>query len=190
MKIISKLIKKIRNYLFGNRKTVSRTNAVRSISSDRVFIRYAEDGGIDKDGLIELRRDAGDLSLGNSKYYAQVRIGVDGSHYMKGMAVYSDDVHKGYDVVYNTNKKKGTDKYKVFKEMEHIPGSDAIDESNPFGVTVKASDTSVVYIVTEQADWHEWSESFTSQLLYAVSKPRILTTNQFDSNTEEQYGLD
>ena len=47
------------------------------------------------------------MSLGNSNY-AQVRVMVDGKHYLKGMAVYSDDLPKGVDVRFNTNKPSGT----------------------------------------------------------------------------------
>ena len=53
----------------------------KSIDSDRIAIRYAEDGGRKRDGLIELRRGVDDISLGNSKY-AQCRILVDGTHYL------------------------------------------------------------------------------------------------------------
>src|SRR5699024_9058846 len=79
----------------------------KSMNSNRLAIRYAEDGGIDKDGVVEIRRGVDDLSLGKS-HYAQVRILVDGTHYIKGMAVYSDDLPDGVDVLFNTNKKKGT----------------------------------------------------------------------------------
>lgn len=78
------------------------------MDSKRLAIRYAEDGGLEKDGLVEIRRGVEDLNLGNS-HYAQVRIMVDGTHYIKGMAVYSDDLPKGVDVMFNTNKTK--DKY-------------------------------------------------------------------------------
>ena len=77
------------------------------------MVRYADDvgsdgvKGIEKDGVIELRRGVEDLDL-NGNRYAQVRILVDGTHYLKGMAVYSDDMPDGVDVVFNTNKKKGT----------------------------------------------------------------------------------
>lgn len=76
-----------------------------SMSSDRVLIRYNEEGGREKDGVIEIRKGVEDLSLDGSNY-AQVRIAVDGTHYMKGMAMYADDIPKGYDVIYNTNKSK------------------------------------------------------------------------------------
>lgn len=85
-----------------------------SLDSKRVFIQYGDKGGSDKDGVIELRKGVKDLSLGNSNY-AQVRIMVDGDHYMKGMAIYSDNIPEGYDVIYNTNKKTGAAYEKVFK---------------------------------------------------------------------------
>lgn len=84
-----------------------------SLDSKRLMVRYADDvgsdgfKGVDKDGVIELRRGCQDLSLGDSRY-SQVRILVDGTHYLKGMAVYSDDLPDGVDVVFNTNKKRGT----------------------------------------------------------------------------------
>lgn len=77
----------------------------KSMDSSRLKIRYAEDGGIQKDGVIEIRRGVDDLSLGDS-HYAQVRILVDGNRYLKGMAVYSDDLPDGVDVMFNTNKKR------------------------------------------------------------------------------------
>ena len=73
-----------------------------SMDSKRLQIRYAEDGGIQKDGVIELRRGVDDLSLGDA-HYAQVRILVDGTHYLKGMAVYSDDLPDGVDAVSYTH---------------------------------------------------------------------------------------
>jgi len=61
-----------------------------SLDSKRLMVRYKEDGGIEKDGIVELRRGVDDLSLGESRY-SQVRIMVDGKKYIKGMAVYGDD---------------------------------------------------------------------------------------------------
>ena len=63
----------------------------KSMDSSRLMIRYEEDGGKQKDGIIELRRGVDDLSLGESRY-SQVRILVDDKKYIKGMAVYSDDI--------------------------------------------------------------------------------------------------
>ena len=80
------------------------------ISSKRIMIRYAEEGGTEKDGVIELRRGVKDLDLGE-KQYGQVRINVDGTHYLKGMAMYAADesvMPKGVDIIFNTNKHVGT----------------------------------------------------------------------------------
>lgn len=143
-----------------------------SISSKRIKVRYDEDGGTDMDGVIQIRRGVKDLSLGNSAY-AQVRIAVDGTHYLKGMAMYSDDLPKGVDVVFNTNKKKGTPKLgpkdnTVLKPMKKDP-------DNPFGATIrkqlyfKGGDgkqkLSAINIVNDEGTWDKWSQSLASQFL-------------------------
>lgn len=143
-----------------------------SISSKRIKVRYDEDGGTDMDGVIQIRRGVKDLSLGNSTY-AQVRIAVDGTHYLKGMAMYSDDMPKGVDVVFNTNKKKGTPKLgpkdnTVLKPMKKDP-------DNPFGATIrkqlyfKGKDgkrkLSAINIVNDEGTWDKWSQSLASQFL-------------------------
>ncbi len=131
---------------------------IKSVDSNRVQIRYKEDGGANKDGVIELRRGVSDLSLGNQKY-AQVRIGVDGTHYLKGMAIYSDNMPKGVDIIYNSNKAKGTPKQSVFKEMKDDP-------DNPFGSLIKPNgQRGALNIVNEEGDWKEWSRNISSQIL-------------------------
>ena len=104
------------------------------MSSKRLEVRYGPDGGSEMDGVIELRRGVRDLDMGG-KNYSQVRIAVDGTHYMKGMAVYSDDLPKGVDVRYNTNKERGVPMLggkdnTVLKRMESDPDF-------PFGSVVK-----------------------------------------------------
>lgn len=155
-------------------KTFQKIEKPVSISSDRVQIRYAEEGGVEKDGVIELRRGVEDLSLGNARY-AQVRIAVDGTHYLKGMAMYSDDIPDGVDIVFNTNKHQGTEKMKVLKEMK-------TDPENPFGATIKLDDElilaqrhyigsdgkkhlSALNIVNEEGNWGEWKKALASQVL-------------------------
>lgn len=96
----------------------------KSMDSSRLKIRYAEEGGLEKDGVIELRRGVDDLSLGES-HYAQVRILVDNDRYLKGMAIYSDHMPDGVDVVFNTNKKAGTPMRDVLKKISDDP-------TNPF----------------------------------------------------------
>lgn len=146
---------------------------IKSVDSKRVHIRYADDGGTDKDGIIELRRGIDDISLGNAKY-AQVRIGIDGTHYLKGMAMYSDDVPKGVDIIFNTNKHSDVPKEKVFKEMKSDKESGEIDPDNPFGSTVRQKhytdvngkkQLSALNIVYEEGDWGKWSKTLSSQVL-------------------------
>ena len=143
---------------------------IENIDSSRIFVRYAEDGGKEKDGLIELRRGVDDLDMGASKY-AQVRIGVDGTHYLKGMAVYSDDIPEGYDVIFNTNKSSkvpliSQDKENsVLKPMKKdLEGN--IDADNPFGAAIKAGgQRGALNIVNEEGDWENWSKTLSSQFL-------------------------
>lgn len=158
-----------------------------SMSSDRLKIRYAEDGGVNKDGVIEIRRGVEDLSLGDS-HYAQVRIMVDGTHYLKGMAVYSDDLPDGVDVLFNTNKKTGTPMTDVLKKVKDDP-------DNPFGslikehggqsyyndpngkytdpVTGKKQSLSLINKRAEEGDWGEWSDHLPSQFLSKQSMTLI-----------------
>ena len=140
-----------------------------SMDSKRLAIRYAEDGGIDKDGLVEIRRGGKDLDLGGSNY-AQVRIMVDGTHYIKGMAVYSDDLPKGVDVMFNTNKTKDKSKMEVLKPIKDDP-------DNPFGSLIKAGGQSyytdkdgnkklsLINKRAEEGDWGEWADKLPSQFL-------------------------
>ena len=140
-----------------------------SLDSKRLAIRYAEDGGIEKDGLVEIRRGCADLDLGNS-HYAQVRIMVDGSHYIKGMAVYSDNLPDGVDVMFNTNKGKDKSKMEVLKKIKDDP-------DNPFGSLIKANGQSfyidengerklsLINKRAEEGDWGEWADKLPSQFL-------------------------
>ena len=140
-----------------------------SFDSKRLAIRYAEDGGIEKDGLVEIRRGCKDLDLGGS-HYAQVRIMVDGTHYIKGMAVYSDDLPDGVDIMFNTNKGKNKAKMEVLKPIKDDP-------DNPFGALVKAGGQSYytdengerklspINKTREEGDWNEWADKLPSQFL-------------------------
>lgn len=149
----------------------------KSMSSSRLKINYAEDGGIEKDGVVELRRGVPDLSLGES-HYAQVRILVDGDRYIKGMAVYSDDLPDGVDVLFNTNKKRGTPVEDVLKKIKDDP-------DNPFGSLIKAGgqsyyidengerQLSLINKRAEEGDWSEWSDKLPSQFLSKQGMPLI-----------------
>lgn len=143
-----------------------------SLNSKRLKINYKEDGGIDKDGLIELRRGVDDLDLGGSRI-SQVRILVDGTHYIKGMAIYSDNMPDGVDVVFNTNKKRGTPVKDVLKKIKDDP-------ENPFGSNIKDAELGGQYwyidkngkkklgLINKRADegdWSEWKDKVPSQFL-------------------------
>ena len=156
----------------------------KSMDSKRLMINYAEDGGIDKDGVIEVRRGCKDLSLGTANY-AQVRILVDNDRYLKGMAVYADDLPDGVDVRFNTNKTKDVAKMDVLKKIKDDP-------DNPFGALIKERGGQSWYIdddgneqqslinkTREEGEWDQWSRHLPSQFLSKQSKEMI----------EKQLGL-
>ena len=165
-----------------------------SLDSSRLAIRYASDGGADKDGVIELRRGVQDIDLGDS-HYAQVRIMVDGTHYLKGMAVYSDDLPDGVDVLFNTNKNSdvptmGPKNNTILKPIKNDP-------QNPFGSLIKEGiddpeinskgggqsyyidkktgekKLSLINKRAEEGDWMEWSDKLPSQFLAKQSMQLI-----------------
>lgn len=160
-----------------------------SLDSKRLRIRYADEKGPDgitgdeKDGLIEIRRGVADLDLKGDRY-AQVRILVDGTHYLKGMAVYSDDLPKGVDVIFNTNKHKdvpaiGPKDHSVLKPIKDDP-------ENPFGSLIKDADKGGQYWYKDaktgeeklglinkksaEGDWSEWADALPSQFLSKQSQ--------------------
>ena len=164
-----------------------------SIDSSRVKILYGDEGGKNKDGVIEIRRGVKDLDLGDS-HYAQVRIMVDDTHFLKGMAMYGDDKDfpKGVDIIFNTNKQSGTPKEKVFKEIKDDP-------DNPFGAYIKANgqsyypdkngkytdpitgekmSLSAINKLKEEGDWDKMSRNLSSQFL--SKQPIKLIQNQLD----------
>lgn len=153
-----------------------------SVDSKRVMVNYADTGtGLEKDGVIEIRRGVEDLSL-DKAHYAQVRIAVDDSHYLKGMAVYKDgkDMPDGVDIIFNTNKNSDTpmlgDKdHSVLKPLKK-------DSDNPFGATILQDrdlkmcqqmyigkdgkeHQSAINVVTEEGKWDTWSRTLASQFL-------------------------
>ena len=147
----------------------------KSMDSKRMMVRYADDvgadgiKGVEKDGIVEIRRGVDDLSLGDS-HYAQVRILVDNDRYIKGMAVYSDNMPDGVDVVFNTNKTSDVAKADVLKKIKSDP-------DNPFGALIKANgqsyyedadgnrQLSLINKTREEGDWTEWKDALPSQFL-------------------------
>ena len=175
-----------------------------SLDSKRLKVRYADEAGpdgitgVEKDGLIEIRRGCADLDLQGSKY-AQVRILVDGTHYLKGMAVYSDDLPKGVDVVFNTNKSKdvpaiGPKDHTVLKPIKDDP-------ENPFGSLIKDADKGGQYWYkdpktgkdtlglinkkSDEGDWSEWADGLPSQFLSKQSTS--LAKRQLNIAANDRY---
>lgn len=145
------------------------------LSSKRIAVRYGDEGGADMDGVIQLRRGVDDLSLGG-KNYAQVRISVDGTHYLKGMAMYSDKMPDGVDVVFNTNKSSTGNKLDAMKKL-NSNGDGDVDPDMPFGSIVRnkfytdpktgKSVQSPINTVSdnEEGRWNDWSRNLSSQML-------------------------
>lgn len=166
-----------------------------SMDSKRLMINYAEDGGLQKDGVIELRRGVKDLDLGDSKY-AQVRILVDGTHYLKGMAVYADDLPDGVDVRFNTNKTKDVPMMDVLKKVKRDKDGN-VDRDNPFGSLIKEKGGQSYYLDdkgkehlslinkrAEEGDWGEWADKLPSQFL--AKQPIALINRQLKIAIEDK----
>lgn len=148
-----------------------------SLDSKRVQIVYAEDGGEERDGLVEIRPGVKDISLGDSTY-SQVRILVDGTHYIKGMAVYNPDLPKGIDVRFNTNKHVGTPMLSDDPDAKQVLKPIQTDSDNPFGANLKERGGQVYYEdadgtrhlgvinkTREEGDWTQWKDTLPSQFL-------------------------
>lgn len=158
------------------------------IDPKRVRVKYAEDGGIKKDGVIEIRPGVQDLSLGSDRY-AQVRIAVGDTHFLKGMAIYNDNLPPGVDIVFNTNKHKGTpmmgdDKnntvLKLLKESDSMPFGSVVRQrfyDDPNGEYVdektgKKQSLSAINIVNDDTDWGKWKTDISSQML-SKQRPEV-----------------
>lgn len=159
-----------------------------SLDSERLLVKFDEDGGTERDGLIQIRRGCEDLSLGESRY-SQVRIMVDKTHYLKGMAIYGEDSDfpPGVDVIFNSNKPKSKGKLGALKEIKDDP-------DNPFGSTIKDADQGGQYWYedsktgerklglinkrSDQGDWEDWKNSVPSQFL--SKQPLSLAKKQLE----------
>lgn len=184
-----------------------------SVDSKRIMVRYKEDGGADKDGVIELKRGVEDLSLGRSQY-AQVRVAVDNSHYMKGMAMYADDSDfpEGVDIIYNSNKKRGTplmspddSATQVLKPLKKDKNGN-VDKENPFGALIKGpkdrdgvimpagqrhyigddgkDHLSPINKLQDEGDWDSWSRNLASQFL--AKQPQKLISQQINLSVADK----
>lgn len=146
-----------------------------AIHPNRIKVNYAEDGGDKADGMIYVRPDVADVSLGLSPY-GQVRIQVGKEHYLKGMAIYKDDLPDGVDLVFNTNKSDTGNKLDALKTLK-TDTSGKISEDLPFGSVVrqitndKGKVTSVMNLMGSketsgiEGSWDDWSSTLSSQML-------------------------
>lgn len=174
-----------------------------SMKSDRLKVRFAEEGGTKKDGLVEIRPGVKDLNLGEVNY-AQVRILVDDKYYIKGMAVYGDpkDFPDGVDVIFNTNKSAEKGKLGALKSAEDNLKK---DPTNPFGSAIKMGidypenyihggqsyyldddgkyKLSLINKRADAGDWEDWSKELPSQML----SKQPLKTIQRQLNLAEEY---
>lgn len=138
-----------------------------SVDPKSLQVIYDKDGGSTRDGLIELRRGVPELDMGNSTY-AQVRILVDGTHYLKGMAVVRDDLPPGVNIRFNSNKDDTGNKLDALKEIESDP-------NNPFGSAIQQqkyhtdkdgdSQLTALNLVNDEGSWDDWSRTLSSQML-------------------------
>lgn len=165
-----------------------------SLDSKRIMVRYDDDkpSGSKMDGAIQLRRGVPDIALPPDRHYGQVRIAVDDKYYMKGMAIYSDDMPKGIDVIYNSKENSSVGKLGAMKKMNTIVDlendtSIYLDKNgkqkiNEFGASIRQltyvdkkgnEQQSVLNIVgfTGKQDsgvegsWKTWSKTLASQFL-------------------------
>lgn len=184
----------------GDGYQVRKVQFPQSIDSSRIFIKYNEDGGSEKDGVIELRRGVPDLDLGASNY-SQVRIAVDKDRYLKGMAVYSDDIPKGYDIVLNSNKSRADGPNKAFKKMERTKDGE-IDRDNPFGANILPAGQSyyigkdgkehlsAINKVNDEGKWSEWANNTNLAAQFLSKQPLKLIESQLNlslAQKNEEY---
>lgn len=160
-----------------------------NFDSKRLQVRYGEEGGDEADGVIFVRPGVEDVSLGGSRY-AQIRVAVDGSHYIKGMARYDDNMPEGVDLIFNTPKSSTGNKLDALKPLKIDPETGEVDKLNPFGSAISRqifkndSDdkpSSVMNIVNEEGDWGDWSKNLATQVLSKQS-PELIR-----SQTDETY---
>lgn len=203
-------IQTVKDYITrdGGKTYEKKFNYPSSLDSKRMVVRYNDEKGPDgftggeKDGIIEIRRGVADLDLGESRY-AQVRILVDGTHYAKGMAVYSDKMPDGIDVVFNTSKGKNVPMKSADKDAKQVLKPIKNDPENPFGSAIKDADQGGQYWYdsktgkrleskadsknaklglinkrSDQGDWTEWKDALPSQFL--SKQPSYMTKKQLD----------
>ena len=174
-----------------------------TLDPKRLNIRYGDEGGKQADGLIYIRRGVDDIHLGGNNY-GQVRIKVGDSHYLKGMAMYKDDLPDGIDIQFNTKKNRGEvatklDVLKPLTEDPDLPFKAVVRPILENAGTDKQRVTSVVNIVSGkpsdpdsgnvEGNWRDWSRNLSSQMLSkqspALAKQQLDMTYEMRQNRFE-----
>lgn len=169
-----------------------------SLDSSRLMARYPSEGGAEKDGLVELRPGVKDIYLGDGVNYSQVRILVDGTHYIKGMAAYGDpkDFPPGIDLIFNTSKPDGTPLKNSDPNGKQVLKDIGKDPNNPFESTIKEhggqsywedengeKHLSLINKRADEGDWGEWSKKLPSQFL--SKQPMKFINRQLDISKKD-----
>jgi hypothetical protein len=147
-----------------------------TVDPKRVQVVWGPEGGSKADGTIYIRPGVKDLSMG-SNTFSQVRIKVGKDHFLKGMAVYKDDLPPGVDIQFNTNKDRMANPLDAMKPLKtDIP-------ELPFGSIVRqildkpgdpnAKVVSALNLVNEEADWEKWSKTISAQML-SKQNPKLI----------------
>lgn len=170
-------IKPITNFSEDGGRSYGKIHNPLSVDLNRISIAYKEDGGDKADGVIYVRPGVQDISLGKSRY-AQVRVMVNNSHYIKGMAMYKDNLPEGTDLLFNVSKSSTGNKLDALKPITSDP--DYPFESvvrqildDPGGPNERV--VSAMNIVNEEGDWSGWSKNLSSQFL-SKQTPKLVKT--------------
>ena len=182
-------------YTVDNGATIKALHRPTNIDHKRVQVVFAEEGGTDRDGLIEIRPGVKDLDMGMSRY-AQVRIGIDGTqvnengntkYYAKGMAVYNENLPEGIDIRVNSNKSQSKGKFGALKPQENDP-------DNPFSASISRQNDwtddkgnvheGALNIIREEGEWSKWRKTLPSQVL---SKQSVELAKQQLGLTHAEY---
>jgi hypothetical protein len=162
-------IRQIQEYSVDHGRSFLKVQPPLNLSSRRIAVVHGPEGA-KADGMIYVRPGKKDLSIGSSPY-GQVRIAVDGTHYLKGMAVYKDDLPDGVDVMFHTKQPDTGRKKDALKPMN------LNDPELPFGAITRqvhgpdGKVSSVMNLVGskagagEEGAWDSWSRNLPSQML-------------------------
>jgi hypothetical protein len=148
------------------------------LSKDRFKVKVCDE----KDGIIELRRGVPDLYLGDGINWAQVRIQVDQDHYIKGMAVYADDISEDDDIIVNVR-----DEDEAFKDLDYKCAFSRYSYQKLKQIFYKDPSTgdfklSPINIIDNGFDLDEWSRSLPTTFLSKKDRDRM---NKYANKLDE-----